>query len=298
MEKIKLIAKELMARFSEHNIGPTGGMLAYFFLLSIFPFLIFLNALMGFLNLPIDQIMSELYQIVPNEVVSLLEGYIDSVVMERSTSLLSIGLLAALFSASKAVDSLIFALNTAYNVQNKRSFIKKKSISIFFTFLLGLSIAITLIIPPLGKDMMMPIVEFFGVSDFFITLWIYVRWIIVFSILFITIALLYVIVPYNNLGFKRAIPGTVFSTLGWILVSYGFAIYVNNFGNYSAIYGSLGAIIILMMWLYISGIILIIGGELNHILYTLSNSKDEADENPKDSIDTKFEKLKEDLEVN
>lgn len=147
----------------------------------------------------------------------------------------------------------------------------------------------------MGKDIIMPIVDFFGISDFFVNLWIYMRWVIVFSILFITIALLYTFVPYNNLGFKEAIPGTIFSTLSWSLVSYGFAIYVNNFGNYSAVYGSLGAIIILMIWLYITGIILIVGGELNHILYLLSNIDKDSDKEI-DSLDVKFEKLKEDFE--
>lgn len=112
---LKNLLFELPKRFSRDNISQTGGQLAYFFLLSFFPFLIFLNALLGFLNISVDTILQEISRIAPKEIMVFLRGYLESVVQTKNTSLLSISLLAALFSASKAVDSLIISLNIAYS---------------------------------------------------------------------------------------------------------------------------------------------------------------------------------------
>ncbi len=304
---LKNLIPELLKRFSRDNISQTGGQLAYFFLLSFFPFLIFLNALLGFLNISVDSIMHEIGRIAPKEIMVFLRGYLESVVDTRNTSLLSISLLAALYSASKAVDSLIIALNTAYSVENKRGFIKKKAVSIFFTFLLGFSIAVSLLIPALGKNVAFFIADFLGISNFLVLVWVYIRWIIVFLILFIAIALLYHIVPYVNQPFKNSIPGTFFAVLSWILVSFGFGIYVNNFANYTAVYGSIGAVIALMFWLYITGIILVIGGEINDILFMhQTKNNNEPDETNETTIrdcedindkilDEKFDAIKENL---
>ena len=263
----KTVIKKLLKRFSQDNISQTGGQLAYFFLLSIFPFLIFLNALLGYLNIPIETITDQLARIAPTDVLELLEGYLTSVVLSRNTGLLSLGLITSVYSASKAVDSLVIALNTAYRVKKDRSFIKKKLISLVFTVLLAVTIAIALFLPALGRNIMEPVADFLGISEFFVNVWVYVRWVIVIAALFIAISLLYHIVPYVKLPFKKSIPGTIFATIAWAVISIGFGIYVNNFGNYSAVYGSLGAVIALMFWLYLTGIVLVLGGELNYILY-------------------------------
>lgn len=303
---LKNLLFELPKRFSRDNISQTGGQLAYFFLLSFFPFLIFLNALLGFLNISVDTILQEISRIAPKEIMVFLRGYLESVVQTKNTSLLSISLLAALFSASKAVDSLIISLNIAYSTENKRNFFTKKSVSIFFTLLLGLSIAVSLIIPALGKNVAFFIADFLRISKYLVLVWVYIRWLLVFFILFITIALLYHIVPYVNQPFKNSLPGTFFAVIGWLLVSYAFGIYVNNFANYTAVYGSIGAVIALMFWLYLTGIILVIGGEINDILFRhyeknsiKPDENNEKNNEPEDiseqKLDEKFNAIKENL---
>ena len=303
---LKNLLFELPKRFSRDNISQTGGQLAYFFLLSFFPFLIFLNALLGFLNISVDTILQEISRIAPKEIMVFLRGYLESVVQTKNTSLLSISLLAALFSASKAVDSLIISLNTAYSTENKRNFFTKKAVSIFFTLLLGLSIAVSLIIPALGKNVAFFIADFLRISKYLVLVWVYIRWLLVFFILFITIALLYHIVPYVNQPFKNSLPGTFFAVIGWLLVSYAFGIYVNNFANYTAVYGSIGAVIALMFWLYLTGIILVIGGEINDILFRhyeknsiKPDENNEKNNEPEDiseqKLDEKFNAIKENL---
>lgn len=303
---LKNLLFELPKRFSRDNISQTGGQLAYFFLLSFFPFLIFLNALLGFLNISVDTILQEISRIAPKEIMVFLRGYLESVVQTKNTSLLSISLLAALFSASKAVDSLIISLNIAYSTENKRNFFTKKAVSIFFTLLLGLSIAVSLIIPALGKNVAFFIADFLRISKYLVLVWVYIRWLLVFFILFITIALLYHIVPYVNQPFKNSLPGTFFAVIGWLLVSYAFGIYVNNFANYTAVYGSIGAVIALMFWLYLTGIILVIGGEINDILFRhyeknsiKPDENNEKNNEPEDireqKLDEKFNAIKENL---
>ncbi len=303
-KKFKDVVKKLLKRFSSDNVSQTGGQLAYFFLLSIFPFLIFLNALLGFLDIPIETITNQLETIAPTDVMELIKSYLTSVVTTKNTGLLSIGLITSIYTASKAVDSLIIALNTAYRVKKDRSFIKKKLLSLFFTALLAVTIAIALFLPVLGRNIMQPVADFLGISGIFVNIWVYVRWVIVLTVLFIAISLVYHIVPYVKLPFKKSIPGTIFATIAWILISVGFGIYVNNFGNYSAVYGSLGAVIALMFWLYLTGIVLVLGGELNYILYqenidqktfeeANSDKFDEKDDHEKKErdLDQKFEEL-------
>ena len=194
----------------------------------------------------------------------------------------------------------------AYSTENKRNFFTKKSVSIFFTLLLGLSIAVSLIIPALGKNVAFFIADFLRISKYLVLVWVYIRWLLVFFILFITIALLYHIVPYVNQPFKNSLPGTFFAVIGWLLVSYAFGIYVNNFANYTAVYGSIGAVIALMFWLYLTGIILVIGGEINDILFrNAEKNKIELDENNENevdledisekSLDKKFNEIRENL---
>lgn len=265
LKKTVYVSRELARRFLGHKLSEVGGTLAYFFLLSIFPFLIFLNALVGFLNLSLDQILVDLSHVAPKEVILLLEGYLRSVVSHRNTGLLSFGLLATLYSASKAIRILISVLNTAYEVKEKRNFFIVSLLSVILTLALGVTIVIMLVLPMLGRNIMTHIAQFFHLPINLVEIWVYIRWLIVFTILFFSIAFLYHFGPSHDDRFRKAIPGTIFTCTAWTLISLGFATYVNQFGKYSLIYGSIGAVIVLMIWFYLTGIILMMGGEINQI---------------------------------
>lgn len=266
------VLKELVRQYITDKIPEVGGTLAYFFLLSIFPFFIFLNAILGFMNLSIDQIIRDLSLVAPNQVIILLEGYLRSVVNTKNTGLLSFGLLASLFSASKALSILISVLNTAYEVKETRNIFRVKLLSILLTMAMGLSIVTMLLLPVLSRNVVSKIADFFHLSHQMVNFWLYIRWLIVFVVLFATIASLYHYGPNDKSSIRKAIPGTIFTMLSWTLISLVFASYVNHFGRYSAVYGSIGAVIILMIWFYLSGIIIMMGGELNHILYKRKQS--------------------------
>ena len=124
-------------------------------------------------------------------------------------------------------------------------------------------IVVALVLPVFGKQVGVFLFSQFELSDQFISVWITLRWLVSSVIIFVIFVGLYWLAPSKKITCRSTIPGAAFATIGWILTSWAFSFYVSNFGNYSATYGSIGAIIVLMVWFYISGIIIIISGEVN-----------------------------------
>jgi len=265
--------KEIRTRYRYHSLSAYGAQLAYFFLLSLFPFLIFLIGVFSFFSVSLQGAINLLATIAPKEVIIIIKDYIE-LLPKRNTNLLSISFLITVWSASRGVNSLILALNRAYGIKAKRGFFKKRMLAILYTLLVALSIVLVLTIPNMGMDFMLWISKYIGLTDLFITIWRYLRWVIVIGILFSVIGSLYFVAPNVKLRFIEVIPGTVFALFGWIIISLGFSFFVNNFRDFEIIYGSLAAIVVLMIWLYLSGIILILGGEINSIYVVFKSEKE------------------------
>jgi membrane protein len=266
------IIKELIRRYDRHRIYLISGTLAFFFLLALFPLLIFLNALLGTFDLQLLDLIQSLQDLIPQSALDVLAAYVTSI-SSTSTGLISFSLLASLYSSSIAVTSLIHSIHTAYNQQSHRHFIKTKLWAIFFTFLLGLALASSLILPILGRNFLLFISKYIPLSDGVIELWTNLRWLLTATIITATLALLYKVIPYKPYKKQSIWPGAIFSLIGWMVVSLLFSIYVNNYANYSIVYGPLGAVIALMMWLFFTGMIIILGAELNSILDVKRNKK-------------------------
>lgn len=262
---ILFMIEEIKSRFKHHNISAYGAQLAYFLLLSLFPFLIFLIAILSLFSLSLDGALNTLARVAPKEVILIINDYIRTLLPSRSINVLSISFLAAIWSASRAVNALINALNNAYEVQETRGFLRKRILAIFFTILVAVSIVLALTIPTMGMDFLLWLSKYISLSNFVIKAWYYSRWLIITFILYLVLGLLYFAAPNKDLKFADIIPGTIFAIFGWIAISLGFSYFVNNFRNYTLVYGSLAAIIVLMVWLYLSGVILIIGGEMNSL---------------------------------
>ncbi|MDK2918760.1 MAG: rane protein [Candidatus Petromonas sp.] len=270
--------REIKDRFEFHNINAYGAQIAYFFLLSLFPFLIFLIAVLSQLSMSPQGAIDLFAKVAPNEVITVIDDYIKELIPSRSINLLSISFFATIWSASRGLNALIILLNRAYGIKKERNFIMKRVLAIFFTLLVAISIVLVLTIPSMGMNFLLWISRYIGLTDFFISVWYYLRWIVIIAILFSVMGSLYYIAPNKKLKFLEIIPGTLFAICGWILISLGFSFFVNNFRNFTIIYGSLAAIIVLMIWLYLSGIMLVLGGEINSIYssYIVSKSKDKS----------------------
>jgi len=265
--------KELLVRIKKVDVTGLGSQLAFFFLLSLFPLLIFIMTLLPFLNLNQAEIFLLIRDYAPESVSMLIEDTLSDILKNRNGGLLSIGILATVWSASKGMNALTKALNRSYFTEESRSFIVARGMSVVFTIMLIAVLVVALILPVFGEQIGMLVFSYLGLEEGFIILWGSLRWVIPPVLIFFVFSLVYWLVPDLKIRFKSVLPGSLFATIGWILTSLAFSYYVSNFGNYSSTYGSIGAIIVLMMWLYISAIILMLGGQLNAVMTERTNAK-------------------------
>lgn len=271
----KGFVQDILVRLQQVEISALGAQLAYFFLLSFFPLLIFLVTLLPYLNLETEQVYSFLVNLMPDEVYRLIESTLNEVLTNRNSSLLSIGILGTLWSASKGINAVIRALNKAYDTE-RRVGIVDRGLSLVFTIALVVVLGAALALPVFGQQVGYFLFSIVGIEEQFESLWYNIRWSIPPLLIFLVLMGLYWFVPNTEprLKIMGVWPGAVFSTLSWLALTYGFSFYISNFGNYSATYGSIGGVIILMLWLYFTGMILIFGAVLNATMQKRALQKD------------------------
>jgi membrane protein len=266
------IAKELFKRFKEDEISSLAAELAYFFLLSLFPFLIFLMNLLAYLPLSSDVVLDFVAQYAPGNTMKLIENNVRHIIETQNVTLLSFGVIGTIWSASNGINAIVRAFNKAYQVEENRHFLVARLMSILLTFAMILVILVALLLPVFGREIGLFIFQAFGFTEVFLTIWNTIRWLLSAVILCIVFTGLYFIAPNKRMKISEAYPGALFATVGWIVVSLLFSYYVGNFGNFSVTYGSLGGVIILLIWFYLSAVIIILGGEINAILSKNSNN--------------------------
>lgn len=266
MKKAMVFLKRLYNRIIEDDIFGLSAQLAYFFLLSLFPFLIFLMTLVGFLSIDEQNVIGFIEAYAPAEITELINQNVRQLVNEQNGQLLSIGIIGTLWSASNAINAIMRGFNRAYDVDENRSFIVSRLIAIVLTIAMLFVICMAFLLPIFGKWIGEYIFTFFGLSAGFLNVWEALRWGVSSVIFFIVLIALYKLAPNKRIYFRNAVWGALFATFGWQLVSLAFSYYVNSMGNYTATYGSLGTVIILMIWFYLSGVIIMIGGVINAIL--------------------------------
>jgi membrane protein len=262
----KSILREMIERFIAHDIVGSGAQMAYYILLFIFPLLIFMIAVLGYLNLPVDDATFFVSLIVPSEAISFFSKYIEYILTERQANFLYLSLFATVLTASNALKVLTNSMNKAYGVGENRSYIKRKALAVPATFLIALCIIAALFIPILGKNLLLWISNFIYISEVLIEYLAYLRWIMAIFTIFNVMLVLYFIAPNIKMKILNIIPGAALATTAWIVMSMLFSLYLSIFNGYSVIYGSIGAFIVLMIWLLWSSIVIIAGGELNAMI--------------------------------
>lgn len=264
MEFAKRVGKEV----SDDEITGYAAQLAYNFLFALFPFLLFLTALLAYVPVPnlTDQIMATLGNVLPGEALSLVEGTLGDVVENQRGGLLSFGILAALWTASNAVTAIMVALNRAYGVPEARPFWKTRIIAVLLTVGLALFLVTSILLLMFGPQLGNGIAQRVGLGNVFNIAWAILRWPVILFLVTLSVALIYYFAPNVNQSWKWITPGSVIAVAAWLLASLGFSYYVNNFGNYNATYGSIGAVIVLLTWMYLSAFFLLLGGEINSVI--------------------------------
>lgn len=274
--KTKLFLKDLLKRMKEDSVTAMGAQLAYYLILSIFPFIIFFLNLLSYTPIARDDVLQNLIVILPSDTQRLITELLSETIDKSSDTLLSLGAITGIWAASRGIMSLIKSLNKAYGLEEKRSYIELRGVAILFTLALLVLLLVVLATLVFGEIIGNMIFDYIGLTEKFIIIWQYLRVIISVGFMILTFTLLYKFSPSirnnNKIKFKHTLPGAIFTSIGWIIISGLFYFYVNNFGNFGKTYGSLGGIIILLIWLYISSIIVITGGEINATIKSLEGS--------------------------
>jgi membrane protein len=229
----------------------------------MFPFLLFLLSLLAYTPVSAFELTENILKLMPGGAGKFISDVITEILKTKSPVLLSISAIITLWSASGGISALSRGLNKAYDKEESRSFFRLKIVSVLFIIGMAVIVIITLIFLVFGGVIGSFISGLFSSPAAFMILWEALRYAIPPFILFFMFALLYIFVPCCGIRFKEALPGAVFSTISWIITSLLFSLYVSDFVNYTKIYGSIGGIIIFLLWLYISCIIIILGGEVN-----------------------------------
>jgi membrane protein len=259
------LGRRVMAEIQDDDCLGRAAQLAYYFLFALFPFFLFLTTLLGYLPIPnlLDRLMDMLGPMLPGEALHLVQDNIRQLVTGRRGGLLSFGILAALWTSSSALTAIIDSLNRAYDVEEGRPFWKVRLIAIGLTVGLSVFMIASLVLLTFGPQLGGWVADLAGLGRVFEVTWNIVRWPVIVGLLVVAMALLYYFAPDVEQGWTWITPGSACAVLGWLLASLGFAVYVNRFGSYNATYGSIGAVIVLLTWMYVTGLFVLIGGEIN-----------------------------------
>lgn len=267
MSNLKNDAKELINKFNDSNVTLLAAAQAYYYLLSIFPLLIVGFAIIPYLNLDAAQVIDALEKSIPPSMAEILEENIISLIETPKGGLLTIGIIGALWSASNGVNAFIKSVNAAYNIEDKRSFITVRLTALGLTISLIIGLAVAIILPIFGNSIVKYVDTLLNLGTSATVILQVLR--VVISVIVLTgiLLMLYRFAPSKKLPIKHILPGALSASVLWLVVSFGFSFYVDNFSNYSATYGSLGGIIVLMIWFFVTGIILLIGALINVIYH-------------------------------
>ncbi|HET7658508.1 MAG TPA: YihY/virulence factor BrkB family protein, partial [Bacillales bacterium] len=222
-----------------------------------------------------DMVLGLFERFAPNESYNMIKKNLIMVLDVQRGGLLSFGILFAVWTASNAINALIRALNRAYNVEESRSFIVSKGIAILLTIGMIVVIIVALLLPVFGEALGSFLFTHLGLPEKFRVILIVLRWLVSFLFIVMILSCLYFFAPNKKVYFKDVIFGAVIAAVGWQVASLGFSYYVSNINNYTTTYGSLGGVIILMIWFYLTALVIIIGGEINAVNWFFERKREE-----------------------
>ncbi len=273
LKKIYEILKEylqnLINAIIRDDYANAAGEMAYMTALGIFPFMLFLMAIFGWLGKTffINKIIFGLSTVAPQGVIYLINNVLEEVSIFKSGKLMAIvGFFATIFLTSNAIAVIIKGLNRANNIQENRSFIKVRFLAMLMVFVNAFFLFISINLIVLGKVIMNFIGAYLSIPSHIIDTILITRWPVAFLLLFLLASINYYVLPARDFSIKRksVIPGTLFFCVFWLIGSWAFSLYVNTLGTYNKVYGTIGTFAILMVWLYYSSIIFLIGGQVNN----------------------------------
>jgi membrane protein len=253
--------------------------IAFYAMLGLFPFMIFVLSVISMFPVDLDlqaYLLESLNDQMPSEAATYVTNIVMDLLPQQNQGLLSFGLLASLWGASMAIGALITTINRAYNIRPRRNIAQQKVLSIVLT--LGLSamwlLAVTIIL--VGPELTQKLFQLMHIASETNTFWTSVRLPMAFLLNLGALSILYYVAPEAKQRFRWILPGAVTSTILWFGASQVFRYFLQNFGQYNKTYGSLATVVILMIWLWISGLLFLLGAEINALM-----KRKEEDDPPK-----------------
>lgn len=266
------LTQTLFRQIGQDDIGGLSAELAYRGLLALFPFALFVAALSGFataifdINNPTDRIIDAVGDALPSDAASVIRGQLRVVLESRNPVLLSVGLVATLFAASGAIGTVMKAMNRIYRVPESRPFWRRQVVRLALTLLAGVATVGAFVLIVVGEVFGSDIADRVGLGSAYGALVNLARWPLIFAAVLAAVTFVYWAAPNTKLPLRWTSAGALVFTVTWAAGTYLFSLYVQHYGSYSATYGTLGGIVILLVWFYLSSYMLFLGAELNHLL--------------------------------
>ena len=265
----------MVQRYLRHNVGNQSAALAFYLLFMIFPFLIFISALLGLLQLDVAAILTALEEFLPGEIVDFVEMYLTYVGAAPSPQLLVFGLLFSIYFPMRATNSLMRSVRTAYHLGPPPGAVTHVLKTLLYTVLLIVAIAMTLTLMTVSDRILAYAVAHFHLPVFIAELWARLRFPVVAVVGYFALFFLYALAQDSRQPWRNIWPGTLAALAAWMGLSWLYAWYVENIAHYSLLYGSIGTVIVLLIWLNMTSMTLIMGAELNGMLISLRKEKEE-----------------------
>lgn len=253
-----------LKNFFRHDGLTYGAALAFFFLFSMFPLLIFFASILAYVPIPnlFDRVVVLMSLVIPASAMVRVKVVLADI-LQTNLGLLSFGIAGSIWVASLGFDAIIDALNLVFEVRRRRSYLKRRMVAIGLTMLAGVMVVLALLVGVLGPFVGSLLPTLLGVHSFYVHLWPYIRWVVILGSLVLSVQLIYFLSPCERPPFRSQTPGALFAVAAWIGASLALDWYFDNFANFSQTYGVLGAVIALLTWFYATAIALLVGAEFN-----------------------------------
>jgi len=259
------LARRVWDQIGEDEIADRAAALSYYFIFALFPTLLFLTTLLGLLPFPrlMDQRMDYLGRVLPADTVSIVQKTMTEIIRGARGGLLSVGVLGALWGSSNGMTAVIAALNVAYGVKDPRPWWKRKLVALLLTVGFSAFIILALVLLAFGPRIGETIASALGLGRIFAVAWNVAQWPVVGAAALAGLAMVYYFAPAVKQTWYWVTPGSLFALVAWLAMSMALRFYVAHVADYNVTYGSIGGVILLMLWLYLSGVVLLVGAEIN-----------------------------------
>jgi Predicted membrane protein len=250
----------------QNHLLAFAGSLAYYFFMSLIPFLIFLASVLVYIPIPglFDYVLGGMAHMVPTESMAMVRKVLHDLMTTSSVGLLSFGIVGTIWSASGGFSTMIEALNVAYDVQEGRPYWKTRPLAVLLTIIVGVLVTILLFAMFFGPHWGGELAAKLGLSPVFTKAWFYFRWVLAAVCAVLSVEVIYYLAPnVEQRRFIRTIPGSVIAVVLWVGASYVLGFYLQHFGQLSKSYGTLGAVVGLLLWFYVTSAAILIGAEIN-----------------------------------